>query len=102
MVHSGSSGGRKWNIIVEENFAGNKVVVFSSKDFSKKEFNGCGLERPVRAFCFLVDYCLKSQKVNEDSMLGIVVTRCFSLTGLSNGLRKISSVLNEPLYRKKE
>jgi len=102
MVHSGSNGGRQWSISVVEKYAGQEVVVFSSKDFAKKEFGGTGFERPVRAFSLFVDYCLKSQKVNEDSMLGIVTTRCFSLTGLSRGLKRISSVLNEPLYRKKE
>jgi hypothetical protein len=119
MVHSGCNGGKKWATLtlmknvngeelwakkIIEKFAGNDVVVFNSVKVAQEKWpnsiddkkNGYFL-RPQKVIQLEEEWLFNHSSFDYENHALFVNSKWFSLSSISNGLKRISEVLNQPL-----
>jgi len=105
MSHSGCNGGKQWQIIVKEKYAGIDVEIFNSCKVvknswpqSKEALCKGGFVRPQKANDIFEDWLWVQETFNYENHALYVNKKWFSLNSIGKGLRKIGEIFNQPLF----
>jgi len=106
-MHSGCNGGKKWRVQVIEKFGVGEAVIFDSKLVAEKRFGKQTSDcvegfRPQRAIDLLEDWLFEQPTFNYEDHSLYVNSKWFSLSSISQGLKRIGEVFNQPIWGKKE
>lgn len=106
-MHSGCNGGKLWRIHVYEKMGPCEVKIFDTKIEAEKCFGRQSEDctrgiRPIRAMDLLEDWLFEKDTFDFEKHAIYVNSKWFSLNSISQGLKRIGEVFNQPLWGEKK